>query len=113
MRLSVATLSMSQKSSLPQMVSGRARLEEGGAGMGRERASERNGGGSRCGMPETLVCGRNRSCLLYFTRAMRLPVAVDLYHIDKSKFKLPFVCGAKNLGEAMRRCQEGVRVHTD
>lgn len=37
-----------------------------------------------------------------------LTPADDLYHIDKSKFKLPFVCGAKNLGEAMRRCQEGV-----
>lgn len=36
-----------------------------------------------------------------------LTPADDTYHIDKSKFKLPFVCGAKNLGEAMRRCQEG------
>ena len=29
-------------------------------------------------------------------------------HIDKSKFKVPFVCGARNLGEALRRIQEGV-----
>lgn len=36
-----------------------------------------------------------------------LTPADDMYHIDKSKFKLPFVCGAKNLGEAMRRVLEG------
>ncbi|MDD3861621.1 MAG: pyridoxal 5'-phosphate synthase lyase subunit PdxS [Candidatus Gracilibacteria bacterium] len=29
------------------------------------------------------------------------------YHVDKSKFKLPFVCGARNLGEALRRINEG------
>lgn len=29
------------------------------------------------------------------------------YHVDKSKFKIPFVCGAKNLGEALRRISEG------
>jgi len=29
------------------------------------------------------------------------------YHVDKSKFKVPFVCGARNLGEAMRRVNEG------
>lgn len=29
------------------------------------------------------------------------------YHIDKHKFKLPFVCGAKNIGEALRRIHEG------
>jgi hypothetical protein len=31
----------------------------------------------------------------------------DTYHIEKNDFKLPFVCGAKNLGEALRRIQEG------
>ncbi|MCC8027708.1 MAG: pyridoxal 5'-phosphate synthase lyase subunit PdxS [Clostridium sp.] len=31
----------------------------------------------------------------------------DMYHIDKSKFKVPFVCGARDLGEALRRIQEG------
>jgi pyridoxal 5'-phosphate synthase pdxS subunit len=31
----------------------------------------------------------------------------DMYHIDKTKFALPFVCGAKNLGEALRRIGEG------
>ena len=30
----------------------------------------------------------------------------DRYHIDKSKFTIPFVCGARNLGEAMRRVHE-------
>ncbi|MDY5274322.1 MAG: pyridoxal 5'-phosphate synthase lyase subunit PdxS [Atopobiaceae bacterium] len=33
--------------------------------------------------------------------------ADDIYHIDKTKFAVPFVCGAKNLGEALRRIQEG------
>lgn len=31
----------------------------------------------------------------------------DVYHIDKTKFTVPFVCGAKNLGEALRRIAEG------
>ena len=29
------------------------------------------------------------------------------HHIDKWKFKIPFVCGARNLGEALRRISEG------
>ena len=33
--------------------------------------------------------------------------AADIYHIDKTTFAVPFVCGAKNLGEALRRIQEG------
>ena len=33
--------------------------------------------------------------------------ADDIYHIDKRKFKVPFVCGAKDLGEALRRINEG------
>lgn len=36
-----------------------------------------------------------------------LTPADDRYHIDKSKFKVPFVCGARNLGEALRRINEG------
>jgi pyridoxal 5'-phosphate synthase pdxS subunit len=36
-----------------------------------------------------------------------LTPADDKYHIDKSGFKVPFVCGAKNLGEALRRIGEG------
>ncbi len=31
----------------------------------------------------------------------------DIYHIDKTKFKVPFVCGARDLGEALRRIEEG------
>jgi len=31
----------------------------------------------------------------------------DIHHIDKSRFNVPFVCGAKNLGEALRRISEG------
>lgn len=31
----------------------------------------------------------------------------DVYHIDKHQFKVPFVCGAKDLGEALRRISEG------
>ena len=31
----------------------------------------------------------------------------DIYHIDKTQFKVPFVCGAKDLGEALRRISEG------
>lgn len=36
-----------------------------------------------------------------------LTPADDKYHIDKASFKVPFVCGARNLGEALRRIAEG------
>lgn len=36
-----------------------------------------------------------------------LSPADDIYHIDKTKFKVPFVCGARDLGEALRRIAEG------
>jgi len=36
-----------------------------------------------------------------------LSPADDLFHIDKTKFNVPFVCGAKDLGEALRRISEG------
>ncbi|MGI6472636.1 MAG: pyridoxal 5'-phosphate synthase lyase subunit PdxS [Candidatus Methanomethylophilaceae archaeon] len=36
-----------------------------------------------------------------------LSPADDIYHIDKNAFRTPFVCGAKNLGEALRRIGEG------
>jgi pyridoxal 5'-phosphate synthase pdxS subunit len=36
-----------------------------------------------------------------------LTPADDTYHVDKTKFNVPFVCGAKNLGEALRRIAEG------
>lgn len=43
----------------------------------------------------------------YIDESEVLSPADDVYHIDKRKFKVPFVCGAKNLGEALRRVQEG------
>ena len=36
-----------------------------------------------------------------------LTPADDKYHINKHQFKVPFVCGARNLGEALRRIAEG------
>ena len=36
-----------------------------------------------------------------------LSPADDIYHVDKRAFKVPFVCGARNLGEALRRINEG------
>lgn len=43
----------------------------------------------------------------YIDESEVLSPADDVYHIDKWKFKVPFVCGAKNLGEALRRISEG------
>jgi pyridoxal 5'-phosphate synthase pdxS subunit len=43
----------------------------------------------------------------YIDESEVLTPADDTYHIDKTKFASPFVCGAKNLGEALRRVQEG------
>lgn len=43
----------------------------------------------------------------YIDESEVLTPADNLYHIDKSGFTIPFVCGAKNLGEAMRRVHEG------
>ena len=43
----------------------------------------------------------------YIDESEVLTPADDLYHIDKHNFKVPFVCGAKNLGEALRRIGEG------
>ncbi|WP_319202345.1 pyridoxal 5'-phosphate synthase lyase subunit PdxS [uncultured Ilyobacter sp.] len=43
----------------------------------------------------------------YIDESEVLTPADDRLHIDKSKFKVPFVCGAKNLGEALRRIAEG------
>ena len=39
-----------------------------------------------------------------------LSPADDTYHVDKDKFKVPFVCGARNLSEALRRIQEGAKM---
>lgn len=43
----------------------------------------------------------------YIDESEVLSPADDLYHIDKTQFDVPFVCGAKNLGEALRRIAEG------
>lgn len=43
----------------------------------------------------------------YIDESEVLTPADEIFHIDKSKYKVPFVCGARNLGEAMRRIVEG------
>lgn len=43
----------------------------------------------------------------YIDESEVLSPADDIYHIDKKAFKVPFVCGAKDLGEALRRISEG------
>ncbi|HWT27715.1 MAG TPA: pyridoxal 5'-phosphate synthase lyase subunit PdxS, partial [Mobilitalea sp.] len=43
----------------------------------------------------------------YIDESEVLSPADDTYHIDKTKFDVPFVCGAKDLGEALRRINEG------
>ena len=43
----------------------------------------------------------------YIDESEVLSPADDVYHIDKNQFDVPFVCGAKNLGEALRRIAEG------
>ena len=43
----------------------------------------------------------------YIDESEVLTPADDLYHIDKTQFKVPFVCGARDLGEALRRISEG------
>lgn len=43
----------------------------------------------------------------YIDESEVLSPADDLYHIDKTAFKAPFVCGARDLGEALRRISEG------
>jgi pyridoxal 5''-phosphate synthase, synthase subunit Pdx1 len=43
----------------------------------------------------------------YIDESEVLSPSDDIYHIDKTKFKVPFVCGAKDLGEALRRINEG------
>ena len=43
----------------------------------------------------------------YIDESEVLSPADDIYHIDKTKFSVPFVCGARDLGEALRRVEEG------
>ena len=46
----------------------------------------------------------------YIDESEVLSPADDKYHIDKSEFTVPFVCGAKDLGEALRRIAEGAKM---
>ncbi len=46
----------------------------------------------------------------YIDESEVLTPADDLYHINKWDFKIPFVCGARNLGEALRRIGEGAQM---
>ena len=43
----------------------------------------------------------------YIDESEVLSPADDVYHIDKTRFQVPFVCGARDLGEALRRIAEG------
>ena len=43
----------------------------------------------------------------YIDESEVLSPADDVYHIDKTQFKVPFVCGARDLGEALRRIADG------
>ncbi len=43
----------------------------------------------------------------YIDESEVLSPADDTFHIDKTRFKVPFVCGARDLGEALRRIEEG------
>lgn len=43
----------------------------------------------------------------YIDESEVLSPADDVYHIDKTQFKVPFVCGARDLGEELRRIEEG------
>lgn len=49
----------------------------------------------------------------YIDESEVLTPADEEYHVDKTKFKVPFVCGARNLGEALRRIGEGASHDSD
>lgn len=49
----------------------------------------------------------------YIDESEVLSPADDKYHIDKTKFDVPFVCGARDLGEALRRINEGASMIPD
>ena len=46
----------------------------------------------------------------YIDESEVLSPADDIYHIDKTQFNVPFVCGARDLGEALRRINEGASI---
>jgi hypothetical protein len=67
--------------------------------------SERRRGLHRCGL---IATGFRAVCtILTVQESEVLTMADDQHHIGKHAFKVPFVCGCKNLGEALRRISEG------
>ena len=56
-------------------------------------------------MPKRRCC--RRSGVDYIDESEVLTPADEEHHVDKHAFKVPFVCGARNLGEALRRIAEG------
>src|SRR5579862_4489227 len=69
--------------------------------------------------PQSCVCCEHRARPLtqlqileaigvdYIDESEVLTPADETYHVDKHPFKVPFVCGCRNLGEALRRISEG------
>ena len=64
------------------------------------------GGVSRMSDPKMIRGIQNAVSIPVMAKVVLSP-ADGVYHIDKTKFRVPFVCGAKNLGEALRRIAEG------
>lgn len=57
---------------------------------------------------DTLLRHRLEACEIdYIDESEVLTMADDVHHIDKTQFNVPFVCGCRNLGEALRRIAEG------
>jgi len=56
---------------------------------------------------EALVLERLNESIDFIDESEVLTPADETYHINKINYKIPFVCGARNLGEALRRIQEG------
>ena len=64
------------------------------------------GGVSRMSDPK-MIRGIQEAVTIPVMAKCRIGHFVDVYHIDKTQFKVPFVCGARDLGEALRRISEG------
>lgn len=56
---------------------------------------------------EAIVLENSNKGIDFIDESEVLTPADEVYHIDKTKFRIPFVCGARNLGEALRRIDEG------
>ena len=65
------------------------------------------GGVSRMSDPKMIKGIQEAIEIDYIDESEVLSPADDVYHIDKTQFKVPFVCGARDLGEALRRIAEG------